>query len=163
MSKSSQNTGQHNEERLLAMLKEMESNGEPFPVNRKGGLYVKALWSRLSGQPLEEVAKAPSWFNGREGCKKALEDIKKRLAKRELEQEVVAGSSAKDKALDELLDSSSDKALQIMKGQLNNLKEKLESERAEKVDLHKSLHQLKDQISQMKLREEMIVRGKIPH
>lgn len=162
MSKVSQDIGAENERKLLELLDEMERNDEPFPLNAKNGLYVKAIWARLSGQPLADITKAPSWFNGRPKCKARLDSIKKRLAQGQLQgtQEAV---DAKDDALADLLDSASNKTVQMLKSRMNSLKEKLDAERAEKADLQKDKHALEAEISRLKQREEMLVSGKTPH
>lgn len=159
---ASQNKGQDNEDALLFMLDEMEKNNEPFPVNGKGGLYVKALWARLSGQSVDDITKAPSWFNARHKCKERLETIKTKLAQGQLKkaEEVV---TEKDTALADLMDSSSNKTLQMMKSRMNSLKEKLDSERAERSKLQQDNYALKDELSRLKQREEMILNGKTTH
>lgn len=162
MSKSSQDKGLENEIRLLSMLDEMEANGEPFPVNRKGGLFVKALWAKLSGQPIEEIKKAPGWFNERRACKNRLAEIRTKLAQGNL-QKSEQPISEKDSALEDLRDSSSNKTVQMMKTRMNSLKEKLDSERAEKSKLMKDNKALRDELDRLKQREDMIINGKIAH
>lgn len=162
MSNVSQDVGLENERKLLKMLDEMEQNGTPFPVNAKGGLYIKALWARLSEQPLEEISKAPSWFNGRNACKTRLQDIKNKLAAGDLPTEETQ-TTTKDEALADLLDSSSNKTLQMMKSRMNSLKETLDSERAEKIELRKKNDELQQEIRKLRMRDEMVLTGKTPH
>lgn len=141
---TTQQQGAENEEALKSFIEKKKTEGTPFPVNHHGTLYLRAFWAEMSEQPLEEVARAPSWFSKRPESRALLEKLSAQVVNEEVPTVDMSGESA----MDDMTSHMTNRMIAKLKSELKNAQEKLESERNEKEKMEQELRQyrIKDQL-----------------
>ena len=117
---TTQEQGKVNQESLIKFIKEKNKNKSPWPVDHRGRLYRRALWSEMSGQQIDEIERIPGWFTSREHCRKLLDDIDASIIRGELP--TVDFSS--DSAMDEVTSDMTSVMVGNLKRKLKKLQEK---------------------------------------
>lgn len=141
---TTQQKGTENEEALRQFIEKKKRDGSPFPTNHHGTLYLRAIWAEMSGQPLEEVVRAPSWFNKRTECRALLEKLSAQVVNEEIPTVDMSGEAA----MDDMTSHMTNRMIAKLKSELKTAKEKLDAERNEKEQLELELRQyrIKDQL-----------------
>lgn len=148
---TTQEQGKTNKEALFEFIKTKRKSKTPWPIDHRGRLYRKALWSEMSGQNIDDIDRIPSWFTSRSDCRELLDSLDSSIIKGELPTVDFKSESA----MDEVTTDMTSTMVGNLKRKIKELQEALESERASKSEWMQTAEKLKQ-------REESIPTGKTP-